>query len=300
MIELNGKPFSHHISQGFGGDTLNTAVYLKYLLPTCHVQYITALGEDPISHQMLLGWEALGIDTQHVMQFPNLSPGLYWIHLSASGERTFSYWRKGSAASQWLKHENAVKTLDTLMEADWIYLSGVSLAILDSKDRARLLDFLVGYQANGGKIVFDSNYRPHLWKGLKEARECYRIILSITEVALLTDEDEAAIWQVAKTEIPSVLVKLGCPTIILKQGKLGAKIISSDFTSFIPAQKVDKVRDTTAAGDSFNAGFLSVYLQQGSLEEACYAGHKVAATVIQHQGAIISRTLFDQTIQEYL
>ncbi len=300
MIELSGKPFSDHISQGFGGDTLNTALYLKYLHPSSHVQYITALGADPISEQMLRAWEMFGIDTQYVTQFSHLSPGLYWIHLNDNGERTFSYWRKGSAASQWLKHENASQVLEHLMQVDWIYLSGISFAILDGEDRRRLLDFLTAYQAAGGRIAFDSNYRPHLWQSVEEARAFHQAILAIAEVALLTDEDEAAIWQISKAEVPARLAQLHCPTIILKQGALGATIISADSHCLIPAERVFKVVDTTAAGDSFNAGFLSTLLQQGSLEEACAMGHKVAATVIQYQGAIMPRPLFDQIIEEYL
>jgi 2-keto-3-deoxygluconate kinase (EC 2.7.1.45) len=57
----------------------------------------------------------------------------------------------------------------------------------------------------------------------------------------------------------------------------------------VPAIKLakEKVIDTTAAGDSFSAGYLAVRLAGGSAEDAAARGHLTASTVIQHRGAII-------------
>lgn len=53
------------------------------------------------------------------------------------------------------------------------------------------------------------------------------------------------------------------------------------------AQKISNVVDTTAAGDSFGAGYLARRLQQGSVTESAMQGHRLAGTVIQYRGAII-------------
>ncbi|VDY62770.1 Uncharacterized sugar kinase ydjH [Shimwellia blattae] len=59
----------------------------------------------------------------------------------------------------------------------------------------------------------------------------------------------------------------------------------------VPAVKLPKERvvDTTAAGDSFSAGYLSVRLTGGSTAAAAQRGHLTASTVIQYRGAIIPR-----------
>ncbi len=49
----------------------------------------------------------------------------------------------------------------------------------------------------------------------------------------------------------------------------------------------ERVVDTTAAGDSFSAGYLAVRLNGGGAQQAAQRGHQLAATVIQHRGAII-------------
>jgi len=55
MIELKQAQGGLY-SRGYGGDTLNTANYLARL--GADVDYITALGDDPVSEEMLAGWAA--------------------------------------------------------------------------------------------------------------------------------------------------------------------------------------------------------------------------------------------------
>ncbi len=61
MIELRQMP-GGHLTRSFGGDTLNTAVYLARL--GAEVDYVTALGDDPLSDEMIAGWQAEGIGTE--------------------------------------------------------------------------------------------------------------------------------------------------------------------------------------------------------------------------------------------
>jgi 2-dehydro-3-deoxygluconokinase len=66
-------------------------------------------------------------------------------------------------------------------------------------------------------------------------------------------------------------------------------VVTGETRISVAATKVDKVVDTTAAGDSFSAGYLAKRLTGGNTEEAAIAGHKLAGTVIQHAGAIIAK-----------
>src|SRR3546814_636067 len=87
----------------FGGDTLNTAVYLSRCLkqaqdlnPTgdgaaAEVHYVTALGDDPFSAEMLAAWRREGLQTGLVCRLPGRLPGLYIIRTDTAGDRTFHY-----------------------------------------------------------------------------------------------------------------------------------------------------------------------------------------------------------------
>lgn len=75
---------------------LNTAVYLARL--GVAVDYVTALGDDPFSEEMLAGWRTEGVGTAHVRQLPGRLPGLYLIGRDAAGERSFFHWRDRAPA----------------------------------------------------------------------------------------------------------------------------------------------------------------------------------------------------------
>ena len=69
---------------GYAGDTFNTALYLSRLgVPT---GYLTALGSDPFSQEMLAAWRADGLDTSLVLISAARLPGLYAVRNDADGD----------------------------------------------------------------------------------------------------------------------------------------------------------------------------------------------------------------------
>ena len=80
-----------NLTRSFGGDTLNTSVYLARLLAARDVaiDYVTALGDDPFSDAMIAGWRDEGIGTDLVARLPGRLPGIYVIRTDAAGERSF-------------------------------------------------------------------------------------------------------------------------------------------------------------------------------------------------------------------
>ena len=97
MIELS-EAAGGLMSRSYGGDTLNTAVYLARLgVP---VNYLTALGDDPWSEEMLSAWRAEGVGTDLVVRVPGRLPGLHIIKTDSGGQRTFYCWRDSSPARQ--------------------------------------------------------------------------------------------------------------------------------------------------------------------------------------------------------
>ena len=154
---------------GFAGDTFNAAVYLKRSAPEITVSYVTALGTDPLSARMIAFFESEDLDTSLIERRADRVPGLYAISLDAKGERSFTYWRDSSAARTLFLPPAEVNP-SNLNGFDLIYLSGITLAVLAPEARAALADFLRGYRQRGGRLAFDSNYRPRLWPDADTAR----------------------------------------------------------------------------------------------------------------------------------
>ena len=293
MIELSQK--GAEVSRGFGGDTLNTSVYIaRQVAPEAlTVNYVTALGTDSFSQQMLEAWQSEHIDTSLIQRMENRLPGLYYIETDDTGERTFYYWRNEAAAKFWLESEDAAAICEALSTFDYLYLSGISLAILSPTSREKLLSLLRECRANGGKVIFDNNYRPRLWSSREETQQVYQQMLQSTDIAFLTLDDEDALW--GEKPVEDVIARTqaaGVSEVVIKRGAESCLVaITGEAVVEVPAVKLakKKVIDTTAAGDSFSAGYLAVRLTGGTPEAAAQRGHLTASTVIQYRGAIIPR-----------
>jgi 2-dehydro-3-deoxygluconokinase len=73
MIELKQAAGGLY-ARGYGGDNLNTAIYLARL--GVATDYVTALGDDAMSDEMLAGWAAEGVGTGRVQRLKGKLPGL--------------------------------------------------------------------------------------------------------------------------------------------------------------------------------------------------------------------------------
>ncbi len=289
MIELRGQAFGA-MQQDFGGDTLNTAIYLARLCrkTDLKVSYATALGTDPFSDYMIAAWQSEGIGASLVSRLPERLPGLYAIQVDPTGERHFFYWRDTSAARHYFDAprtplEEAANTLTAL------YLSGISLAILSAAGRERLLAVMAQVRACGGRVVFDNNFRPRLWPSLTEARTCYDQVYALSDIALITLDDEMALRdQASADQALTDVLAIGTPEVVVKRGAQPTLVsVAGTLSDAVPVETVPRVVDTTAAGDSFAGAYLAMRLAGIAPLAAARAANRMAAVVIQYPGAII-------------
>ncbi len=298
MVELTQTGALEHSSESerflkvnFAGDTLNTTVYMTRLLNASNItiQYVTALGEDTFSHQMLTAWQNEGIDTRHVSRLAGKLPGLYSVNVDSTGERSFHYWRSESAARSLFSDALTDEQMESIAsENSLIFLSGITVAILPYESRKRLVNLLEKAKHNGAKVAFDTNHRPALWRDSDDARHWYQCILGLTDIALLTFEDEQLLFNDQSVE--DTLQRLQhIPELIIKRGSAPCIVKSGDDIQSVIAQKVSTPVDTTGAGDSFNGAYLSSRILGSSPVEACQAGHRLAAEVIMHRGGVIPK-----------
>lgn len=285
MLEVSGG-LGTSAKLSFGGDTLNTSVYLARL--GIRTSYVTALGADPLSDDLLQAWKDEGLDCQWVLRSPDHLPGMYAIRTDEHGERRFFYWRSDSAARQFFKLPAAHGILVDLAQVPRLYVSGITLSIFDNAARRQIVELASRIKENGGEIMFDPNYRAHGWRNSEDARAAFSSIGPHVTVVLPTYEDERALWGDAD---PGETIERwrawGASEVVVKSGPDGAVVYASATSLDVPVPDRIAPLDTTGAGDSFNAAYIAARIKGLPAVAAALAGHRLAAEVICHSGAII-------------
>lgn len=291
MIELRHLD-AETLALAFGGDTLNTAVYLARCArdDSIEVDYVTAVGDDSYSQAMIDWWRAERIGTEHVGRIAGGHAGLYLIRTDEAGERSFTYYRSESAAREMFRSPG-LRLDQALRDYPLIYLSGITLSILDAASRERLWLALDAARAGGGRVAFDTNYRPWGWPDPRAARRAVERTLARTDIALPTLDDERQLFGDDGPEACAQrLLSVGCQEVAVKLGSNGTFVATRTLRRHVPAAKADRIVDTTAAGDAFNGAYLAVRLAGGDCEAAAIEGNRLAAVVIGHAGAVIPPT----------
>lgn len=291
MVELVSKG-GNDMVKSFAGDTYNTAVYLKRSAPNVSVSYLTAIGEDFLSNELLFAMGDEQINTDQVYRCSKRNLGLYMVRTDKQGERTFAYWRDNSAATQ---------TLNVMSQPpshiDMFYFSGISVAILDDVQREKLFDLIAALKEQGCEIVFDPNYRPRLWPDREIAQAWMDRCYSVANTAFPGGDDHLALYgHTNPDDVFAHLAPMNIDETVMKNGAIGVRIKNAQGQFIVPVEKVTQVVDTTAAGDAFNGGYLAARISGKGVTESASYGAKVASTVIQHPGAIIPASTLREAV----
>lgn len=291
MVELRQAPGGLY-SRGFGGDTLNTAVYLARL--GVATDYITALGDDTLSDGMIAGWQTEGVGTAKVARLRGRLPGVYMIETDARGERKFFHWRESAAARQLMDLPETDAILQSLAGYDIVYLSAITLSIYDEAGRARLFAALEEIRRRGVRVAFDTNFRARGWPDLDIARRVFGEAFATADISLASTEDLLPLWPGESNE--TLLARVTSPEAVLKLAEPGSIVRASGAMHEVRAAPLTRpVVDTTAAGDSFAAAYLAARLDGADPVAAAGAGHGLASVVVCYPGAIIPRSAMPVT-----
>lgn len=283
MLELSrrdGDGWNLH----YGGDVINTAIHLARSGET--VRLATAMGTDPMSTQMIVQWDAEGVDTGLVMRVEGALPGLYAIETDASGERSFHYWRSDAAARRMFALPQSAAMSGEAAKSNLLYFSLITLAILPDEGREALLALCEAVRAGGGRVAFDGNYRPRLWTDATQARHWRDRAIALCDIGLPTLADEVDMGEADNAADAARRWGAGDGReIVVKLGGEGCLVDGV----VVPVPQALAVVDSSGAGDAFNGGYLHARLSGATPAEAALAGHRLAGWNIGRRGAIPPR-----------
>lgn len=152
--------------------------------------------------------------------------------------------------------------------------------VLDAAKRAKKL---------GCILSADLNYAPRVWPNRAEAHEVIKSYLSNGAIIKMSDDDAERFYGETKPmeEILQDFHSWGADLICFTLGSKGSVIsLKGDSENILVPGKNINVVDSTGAGDSYWAGFLTAYLESKSPEVCAKAGANLAALKLQTLGPL--------------
>lgn len=267
-----------HFNQKYAGDTFNAAYYMHKLSSgNIEVEYLTALGDDKFSIDCLEYIESKGIGTSKSILLAEKSMGMFILSSFENGEKNFFYWRGQAAVKDLFSKEQQMNGYDL------IYFTGISGAVINNK--INLISSLIAAKKTGAKMAYDFNHRQKLWS-TDEAKSFANLVLPICDFVKISDEELN--WLYPNTTVQGLSNEYNISEWVLTVG-------SGKCETWVNGQLIyrhefevnEEPKDTSAAGDSFNAAYLVSRLDGGRIEDALRYGHKIASQVVAQKGAIV-------------
>ena len=233
---------------------------------------VGAVGDDAFgrAYRQILAQE--GISDRYLVVKPGATTGVAMIEVTSTGENRILVL---PGANSLLTAEDAAPALEQLVPGDLV-LCRLDVALVTVELVA------ADVRRRGGKVILDPAPATRLHPGL------------LTQIDFVTPNETEARTLSGLVAPPQDgpldlrparwLRTQGIPVVIQKAGRQGACLLEGETEKHFPALPVHAI-DTTAAGDSFNAGLAYLLAQDRSIEEAVAFANGVAALSTTSRGA---------------
>lgn len=223
--------------------------------------FIGKVGEDQFGHFLKQTMENSGIDCNSMVLSKEAPTTLAFVHLSSTGDRSFSFYRNNTADLQLSWSEIDKEKLSNCK----IFHFG-SLSLIANPCKKATIKSVKVAKKNGAIISYDPNYRPLLWSdeqtAIKEMLKPLPLVdllkVSEEELELLTGTDDLE-------QGANKLLSYGISFVAITLGEKGSYFATKSHKSLVETIKVDAI-DTTGSGDAF-WGTLLYQLKDMSKEE---------------------------------
>ena len=269
--EINyGSDTPAKISTHGGGAAGNVAAWLTRT--DARATIVGHVGNDAAGSALVSEFDALGV-RHHNLVVENGHSGVVVVLVDPTGERTMF---PDNGANSGLH----IGDLPELEGFNAVYISGYSP--LDPLSLTGVKEMIAKIRSAGITIYFD----PASVGGMKEvAIEEVKSWLPLMDVILLNEEEAIYLSGASDIEVALDYLSTQCQTVVIKRGSHGAIGKSRGGESVSVPAIPTTVVDTTGAGDSFAAGFISYFATKKDLARALMAGAEVAAHCVAIVGA---------------
>lgn len=234
------------ISAKAGGAMLNLAISLgRCNLEVC---LMSELGDDKIAEQIISFLEENNVNTNYVQKYKQQVSSLALAFLDENKKPTYSFY-KAYPENRKLKQPPIFSENDILIFG--------SFYSIDNKIRNHLKKIVETAKSKGTIIIYDPNIRNAHHLENVETMKSLKENLALADIIKGSDEDFENIFGKFEEEfVIEELRKLNSDaTIVFTKGKMGARIITKDYSIIQKANEI-KLKSTVGAGDNFTAGMV--------------------------------------------
>jgi sugar/nucleoside kinase (ribokinase family) len=257
-----------------GGAAANTLAGLAALGAKC--AFIGQVADDQLGEVFAHDIRAGGISFATPPRAGDPPTARCLIFVTPDGQRTMNTYL---GASQFLP----AKALDeaTIADAAVLFLEGY---LWDPEEpRAAMRKAIAAAKGAGREVAFTlsdafviERHGPD-FHAMIDTGEIDILFANEAELAAMSGRDD---FEQGLTQLAARV-----PTLVVTRSEKGAVAVKNGDRAEIAAEPVDKVVDTTGAGDSFAAGFLLGHVRGKPLEECLKLGAICACEIISHFGA---------------
>ena len=253
-----------------GGDAVNESFRLASL--GHHVRLVCGVGDDLAGNILKDEAAKRGLDTSFMHVIPGMRTPVANLVVNKDGSRY-------SVNSTATLLEGYVPSAEDVLGSKVVSFASLFRAPLDQKDV--LLSLIRAAHEDGAVVCADTKLPTFRYLDLDDLQG----VLPFIDY-LFPNEKEAEYYS-GKQEYPEMaraFRERGVKNVILKTGPDGCYADTQEGIFILPPA-AGKVVDTTGAGDSFVAGFISALLKEQSIRNCLESALESAAECVSHMGA---------------
>ncbi len=265
-----------------GGAPFNVACNLASL--GAKVGFCGRVGDDLVGSFLGDFAAGCGFDALALQVDPDRNTTLAFVELDANGERSFCFYRKGTA--DYFIDTTEIESL--IADSDIIHLG--SLMLSESEGRAVADRIVALVRKHKKKLSFDINYRDDIFGSTEQAVAIYKQYAAEADIVKYSEEEAVLFTDTSSVDEAISALRASHALNFVTLGKRGSLCIWQGVTYRMPSVEVTCV-DTTGSGDAFLAGALSMLdgaaeYTPDVLERALRVGNICGAITATGYGAI--------------
>ena len=257
-----------------GGSAANTVAGIASLGGKCG--FIGQVADDQLGQVFAHDVRSVGIRFDTAVRAGDPTTARCLIFVTPDGQRTMNTFL---GASQFLPA--AALDADLIADAAILYLEGY---LWDPEEpRAAMRAGIDIARTAGRKVAFTLSDTFCIGRHGGDFRQL--IADGLVDIMFANEAELTALAETEDYEAALAKIAAQVPTLVVTRGAEGACAVQDGSRVSVKAQPIDKVVDTTGAGDLFAAGFLHGQAQGMGLEASLTLGSICAAEIISHYGA---------------